>query len=202
MKRSIAAFLALALALALPALAAGEAPYDDVGEDAPCYEAVQELYSAEIMQGSGGKFNPDKTITRQEFAAVVCRLLGEEESAKAITTCTFDDVADGHWAAGYITKAVELGIVSGYGGNRFGPTDPVTIQQAAKMLVCAWGYEEEAQAAGGWPDGYMSVAREHLYLLDGIDTGDTAPAKRSDVAMMAYQTLMSPSADEQGGYEE
>ena len=52
MKRSIAAFLALALALALPALAAGEAPYDDVGEDAPCYEAVQELYSAEIMQGS------------------------------------------------------------------------------------------------------------------------------------------------------
>ena len=117
MKRSIAAFLALALALALPALAAGEAPYDDVGEDAPCYEAVQELYSAEIMQGSGGKFNPDKTITRQEFAAVVCRLLGEEESAKAITTCTFDDVADGHWAAGYITKAVELGIVSGYGGN-------------------------------------------------------------------------------------
>lgn len=65
------------------------------------------------------------------------------------------------------------------------------------MLVCAWGYEEQAQADGGWPAGYMSVARE-FYLLDSIDTGETAPAKRNDV----YQTLMSPSADEQGGYAE
>ena len=203
MKRLSTAILALILALsaASTAFALGELPYADVSKSDPCAEAVLELYDAGIMEGSGGMFRPDSTITRQEFAAVICRLLDEEENAQAITASVFTDVPDTEWSVGYIARAAELKIVNGYGGGRFGPKDPVTVEQAAKMLVCAWGYEDAAIAAGGWPSGYMSVARD-IGILTGVTEAGAAPAKRSVVAMMAYQTLMNPTAYEEGGCTE
>ena len=204
MKRMIPLFLALLMSLLLvtPALATLDNPYPDVKDSAPYLDAVIKLYDYGIMKGdTSGNFNPDKTITREEFAAIVCRLLQEEEAALAIKTSTFSDVASGRWSAGYIARAAQLGIVSGYGGTRFGPTDPVTVEQAAKMLVCAWGYEDSALEAGGWPDGYLAEAEYHG-ILNGVKSASSAPAKRWEVALMAYQMRMNPTADEQGGFSE
>ncbi len=191
--------MALIAMLVVPTFAASDLPYADVSANATYAEAVLKLYDYGIMQGDeNGNFNPNQSVTREEFATIICRLLDEEENAITIKKSSFNDVATNRWSVGYIARAAELGIINGYGNGKFGPEDPVTVEQAAKMLICAWGYGDDAIAAGGWPDGYISVAEE-LEILDDVKSKTTESAKRWEVATMAYKMRMNPTAEEQGG---
>ena len=50
--------------------------FSDVAEDADYAAAVDYISDLGIMVGDGtGRFNPDKTVTRAEMAATVCRML-------------------------------------------------------------------------------------------------------------------------------
>lgn len=197
--------VSLVLALCLSMLCAtakadtvGDFP--DVPEDAPYAEALEFLAELGIFQGDEqGNFNPDKSITRAEVTAVICRLVYVEEDAKSMIQQIFSDVPSSHWAVGYIAKAAELDIVGGYGNGNFGPSDPVTQEQIIKMLVCARGYGPDAEQAGGWPAGYVSVAKDLQIIGDGQNITNIA-ATRSEVATFSYNILRMPTAYENGGY--
>lgn len=168
-----------------------DTPFPDVPADADYAEAVATLAELGIFKGdNAGNFNPDESISRAEAAAVICRMLGVAEEAKQLTNVVFTDVPATHWAVGYVSKAAELGIIGGYGNGKFGPGDPVTYEQMVKMLVCAWGYEYEAAASGGYPDGYINAAND-LGILFGIQVSNKSPAPRSAVASLVYNTLMT-----------
>ena len=163
--------------------------FPDVSSNATYAEAVNTLAEMGIFTGDeSGNFNPNSTITRAEFAAIMCRLLGEEQDAQAITAGSFADVPSSHWACGYVAKAVELGLVSGYGDGRFGPSDTLTYEQAVKVLVCAIGYEEEVNAAGGYPNGYISVADE-LGITNKVDFEIGISATRGATAQLTWNTI-------------
>ncbi len=53
---------------------------------------------------------------------------------------TFPDVPAGSEFYDAITYLADEGVVSGYADGRFGPSDMVTRQQFAKMIVRAVGY--------------------------------------------------------------
>ena len=166
--------------------------FPDVSATASYAEAVNTLHEYGIINGdNNGNFNPNSSVTRAEAAAIICRLLGMEDEAKQASTTAFSDVPANHWANGYVAKAAEQGIINGYGNGKFGPSDSVTYAQMIKMLVCAWGYEDEAKSAGGWPDGYIEIAKNNNFL-DGlaIEDGKNA-ASRSDVAMLVYNSFCS-----------
>lgn len=61
----------------------------------------------------------------------------------------YSDVPAGDWSETYIEKATELGIINGYGDNRFGYGDSVTRAQFAAMLVrlFAWELSEPEKAS-------------------------------------------------------
>ena len=97
---------------------------------------------------------------------------------------TFSDTPPHHPYYSQITALVTRGVVSGYGGNRFGPDDPLTRQQFAKMIVLALGlpvtvddvcpFGDVAQGTPGsvdplYPANYVAVAAAH-----GITVGKTA----------------------------
>ena len=170
--------------------------FPDVPAEANYAEAVDYLAELEIFKGDeNGNFNPNSTITRAEFATIAVRMMGEEDRAKTITKSSFTDVPSTHWACGYVTVAVELGLVGGYGDGRYGPSDTLTYEQAVKILVCTMGYEDVAQQLGGWPRGYMTIADE-LEILQGTVRGSTAT--RAVVAMLTYNTI-TLSTGESGG---
>lgn len=200
MKHSIRCTLAglvMAMILISPAYADIVGGFPDVPENADYAEAVGTLCDLGIITGDEkGNFNPDNTITRAETAAIICRLMGVEEDAKAMTGSAFSDVPASHWAVGYVAKTAELGIINGYGNGKFGPSDPVTYEQVVKMLVCASECGDWAEAEGGYPDGYLSVAAE-IGITDGMSFTSTSHAPRSDVAILCYQSLnaMSNSQD-------
>lgn len=190
--RFTALLLTMSLLLVLPVSAETGTPFPDVSAEDSCATAVTTLYRYDIIRGDDkGNFNPNATISRAEYAAILCRLMGEEDTGSRQQPTVFSDILSNHWASGYVTWATREGILSGYGNGSFGPADPVTVEQVAKTLVCAWGYESAAQAAGGWPAGYVSVARE-LGMLEGISGSSSAAASRSTVSIIIYQAMSAP----------
>lgn len=166
-----------------------ELPFPDVPEDANYAQAVLSLTQMGIITGDEkGNFNPNSTINRAETAAIICRVMGVEEEAKAMKDAVFDDVPASHWAVGYVAKAAELGIINGYGNGNFGPGNPVTYAQMVKMLVCVWGWETEAKQAGGWPNGYLQVADQNGYT-QGIEQNPHDEIARSTVMTLIYNSL-------------
>jgi len=195
--------LAIAFCMLIPT--AGFADYKDVDYDEYYAEALELLTTLEIFEGDEkGNFNPNKTITRAEMAAIVCRAKGLDDAARASKGVTvFNDVSANHWASGYINLASQSGIINGYGNGQFGPDDELTYEQAVKMLVCALGFEPMAQARGGWPTGYLIVANTYK-ITEGVSSRDGAI--RSSLAVLTYNALSAPMMDQtswgsDAGYE-
>lgn len=168
--------------LICPTLAA---TFPDVDEDAEYAGAVEYISNVGIMIGDDqGNFNPNKYVSRAEMATIICNLLDEKEDLSTDGSI-FSDVPDSHWANKYITKAVSIGAVSGYGNGNFGPSDTVTYEQALTMIVRAMGLEEEAVVAGGFPDGYIKIACDFGYT-DWITAEKGDLLTRGQVVMILY----------------
>lgn len=165
-----------------PALAVSLFP--DVDEYSEYAEAVAYVGEATVMVGDDhGNFNPNKTVTRAEMATIICRMLGETDNLEK--SSDFSDVPTNHWANSYISKAVALGIVKGYGGRKFGPSDNVTYEQGVTMIIRAIGAAEAAAERGGYPDGFLAVAEE-AELTANIQAKLGEPLSRADIAVLLY----------------
>lgn len=190
--RNLKKVLALVIAFSMMLSVVAFASFNDVAEDADYAGAVELLSALDIIVGDDlGNFNPDKTISRAEMAAIICRIKGLEASANAAKGATkFDDVAADHWASGYVNVANQNGVIAGYGDGKFGPEDEVTYEAAVKMVVCALGFEPMAAQKGGWPTGYLVVANTYK-ISEGV-SGST----RADVATLVYNALSTPMMDQ------
>lgn len=179
-QRILASLLAFTL-LTCPALAMS---FPDVDENAAYAEAVDYLGDNGIFSGDDkGNFNPNKPVTRAEMATIICRMLGETENLPGSTA--FIDVPVEHWANSYVGKATELGIVSGYGNGKFGPSDTVTYEQAVTMMFRALDLCAEAELAGGYPSGYIKLAEKYGYTVGLFaNTGDLL--NRWQIAQLVY----------------
>ena len=175
--------------LSLPAQAIIYEYFPDVPDDSPYAEAVNTLARMGVVKGNeNGNYNPDSTITRAEFATILCRLSGVEDEALAIKTSGFRDVSSSHWACGYIAKAAELGLVNGYGNGNFGPSDTLTYEQGLAVMVRYTGLDDAAIASGGWPLGYLTTAEEYgLSKNLSVKAGDIL--LRKEMAMIIYNTI-------------
>ena len=93
---------------------------------------IVEAAEAGRMAGlSATSFGPDRTLTRGEAAAVVCRLAGLEPVWSE--TPAFSDLG-GHWSAGYVQAAFRAGLAAGVGQGRYAPDAPVSRQEMAVLL--------------------------------------------------------------------
>lgn len=168
--------------LICPVFAASSFPDVDGYEEFA--EAVAYVNEAGIMVGDDhGNFNPYKTVTRAEMATIICRMLGQTDGLKPSND--FSDVPTSHWANAYVGKAAELGIVNGYGGGKFGPSDSVTYEQAVTMVIRAIGGTELATKAGGYPDGFMSLAEQHGFL-ESVHAEKGEALARGDIAVIIF----------------
>lgn len=192
--------LALVIALTMVLTTVAFASYPDVDANANYASAVELLSALKILQGDeNGNFNPDNTITRAEYAAVVCRALGMENAANSAKGATiFTDVAADHWATGYINLATQQGIVNGKGNGIFDPEGNVTYAEAVKMLVVALGYEPMASQRGGYPTGYLTVANSTKMTAGVSASGTDTAALRSTVAQLTANALEVPNMEQTG----
>lgn len=152
--------------------------------DAYSYEAESSafdfLLGLDIVQPG----NPDSAVSRAQFVSWVVACLKYQPQTDV--SKLFVDVDSSHKYAASIAAASELGIIAGSGTGFFYPDDTITLQAALKMTVIALGYEDIASAYGGYPTGYMRVAKE-LDLNDGVASADALTL--FDAAILLYNCL-------------
>ena len=184
--------LVCVLALTLTTVAFG-ATYTDVTEDSAYYEAVETLNKLGIVTGyEDGTFKPEDGVTRAEMAALIARIQGYGETAKASANTDFADVPASHWASGYIANAAGMGIINGYGDGNFGPEDPVLYEQAVKMVMATLGYTPFAEKNGGYPTGYLAAAQRYNVSLAVANAAVGQEANRGTVAQLLENALDTP----------
>ena len=104
--------------------------YADVDRGAWYNHAVSTLSAMGIVKGdTKGKFNPNASITRAEFAAIAARF-----DDKANTTAAdFSDIAS-HWAKNEISAASNNGWINGYPDGTFKPDNHITRAEAMTLV--------------------------------------------------------------------
>ena len=167
--------------------------------------AIEALAAREIINGvGGGKFSPDDTMTRAQFATIAVKALGlTPEYVDA-----FSDVASSEWYAAYIGTAYSYGLINGKGDRIFDPEGTITKQEAATLVMrvaALCGMDAELEAAeirdvlAQFGD-YMTVddwARVGLAFCYGenildqsdMDINAKTPILRCEIAQMIFNTL-------------
>lgn len=126
--------------------------------------------AAEVLElVNGGPVLAGETASRIDFVTAVTQLLQLPEATQ-VTDYFFEDVMSFTEHAGNVYAAYQAGWISK--AAQFEPGREITGYEAVKLLVNAMGYGIIAENRGGFPTGYMSVART-LNLNDGVDVGDT-----------------------------
>ncbi|MBR5614718.1 MAG: S-layer homology domain-containing protein [Clostridia bacterium] len=184
--------LVCVFAMVLTTVAFG-ATYTDVTEDSAYYEAVETLNKLGIVTGyEDGTYKPEDGVTRAEMAALIARIQGYGETAKAPANTAFTDVPSSHWASGYIANAAGMGIINGYGDGTFGPEDPVLYEQAVKMIMATLGYTPYAEHNGGYPTGYLAAAQRYDVSLNVANAAVGSEANRGTVAQLLAMAIDTP----------
>jgi hypothetical protein len=139
-----AEFAALLLrALGLEEHRPGQATFEDVDPGAWYYGAVEAVYQEGLVSGAGsGRFEPGRTITRQEMAAIMSRVLTKTgaditmaEEEKGVLLSRLNDAPSiSPWALEAVAVAVKSGLMQGNPDGAFVPASRVTRAQAAAII--------------------------------------------------------------------
>lgn len=155
-------------------------------------EAIQVAYDLGIVTGNpNGTFEPEKAVTRAEFAAMIVRALAIPDSALAgYTTTRFNDTSGYGWAVPYLAFCQEKGIMLGDGYGNAMPGRTITANEAVTMTLRAIGYTNNAATlVGTWPANYVSLGQS-LGLYKDVATD--AQINKSNAAQMIYNGLTVP----------
>jgi fibronectin type 3 domain-containing protein len=94
-------------------------------------KSVNNMGARMIINGEGSsRYNPNHTITRAEFVALMVRALGMKQSSKETT---FTDVGVSDWFSSAVQTAYEYNLINGFTDGSFRPDDQMTREQA--MLI-------------------------------------------------------------------
>lgn len=110
-------------------------PYSDISKSAWYYGSVAAMTNLSILEGKGqGTFQPGASITREEAAALLSRMLKRQSTSSASLNALYKDAASiSDWARPYVQNVYVLGLMRGSDGL-FRPKDKVTREEAAMML--------------------------------------------------------------------
>lgn len=204
MKRKLTSLLlclALTAALVPSALAAD---FTDVPADAWYAEAVEEVSTGGLMNGTTPTtFSPGQSVTRGMVVAVLWRLAGSPQPA---APTGFTDVEDWYYYAGAAAWAEETGVANGLGDGSFGGGNVVTREQLAVFLY-RYAQQHDLEIANGVLDIYpdqdqiSAWAQEGMAhavgagLITGVADGTLVPRGAATRAQLAVilQRLMTPA---------
>ena len=131
-------------------------------------------------------FAPEGTLTRAEFATMICRILGLSYSQ---TGEYYLDISH-HWAKDSINAMSQAGLINGYGNGLFLPDNPITREEVAKVLYFLTNGECSNQAisftdvgVNRWSYAYIRKLSA-LGIVNGYGNGEFRPQnpiKRAEI---------------------
>lgn len=153
------------------AAAYAEVSFSDMPQAAWASEAIRALAARGAVSGvGGGAFDPNGSVTRAEFVAMLVNLFGLADEG---ATTTLSDAKAGAWYYEAVASAQKLGIVRGKPDGTFGVADPITRQDMAvlihKAAVLLQARLEAGEGAGaGAGGGFADQASISAYALEAV----------------------------------
>lgn len=155
-------------------------------------DKIDYLVEKGYVLGDAKGLRLNDSITREEFAVMLTKVLNQENAAKAAMSVpsAFKDMAADRWSNGYVNIASELKIIAGYSDGTFRPRKNVSYQEAIKMLaVAAGGTDIKPATEGEWAAPFISYAASKG-LLNGLgELKYKNQATRENVFVMIYNYL-------------
>ncbi len=146
LKRTLSLLLAVVMVIGMMVVGASAASSDFTDSDEITNtEAVGVMTALGVFEGTdSGAFDPSGTLTREQAAAIICRmLLGDDAESLTTNSVVFSYVATDRWSAGYIGYCAQQGILAGTGNGTFDPEGELT----GLVLANTISREDAAQMA-------------------------------------------------------
>lgn len=153
------------------------------------YESIERAAQLGYVNGvGGGKFEPNRQLTRAEFVTMLHRMAGKPTAS---TAAAFTDVSQNAWYRDAVNWAAEKGYVNGTGANTFSPDGKITRQEVVTILFRYSGSQSGAET--------MFTA---AYDSQFTDSGAIAPWAKTAMYWAIYNgvvngtspTTVSPTA--------
>ena len=168
--------------------------FSDIAEVEWAINAIEDLSNKGIINGTGDrKFDPQGTVTREQFVKMLCVALGLTEEAEI----SFKDIASDDWSLPYIKKAVKAGLISGVDENTFGYGVGISRQDIAVILHRTLKdtkgdaqFADNAEIADYAKEAVGALSG--LKILNGFEDGSFKPnasCTRAQAAVIIYNYL-------------
>ncbi len=161
-------------------------------------EDLSELAYMGILKGDNNQnFNPEKSISRAEFIALLVRAL-DYNKEKVDTNPYFKDVNEEDWYYQEVTIAKEQGITQGNGNGLFLPENNITREEIVLMLVRAIGLNSSGpiKAFNDISNSYQHKAELNAAIqskiINGYEDNTFRPyqkASRAEAAVMMKRII-------------
>jgi spore germination protein YaaH len=195
-RKVICALLCVALIFKFPALPRADYKDNYSLADIDSHWAENEittLTNAGIMRPSEYKSNPNASITRGEFTALIIRTLNLTTNISGV----FKDIPKGHMFEKEINAAYEHGIILGVGENLFAPGRTITREEI--MIIISRCTNEKGNSSITFSDisnNYKYKNELKTAIASGIITGFSdntfrprQNASRAEAAVMLKRLL-------------
>ncbi|MHB8986999.1 MAG: S-layer homology domain-containing protein [Eubacteriales bacterium] len=104
------------------------------------WQAIGELSAGDVVKGyQDGYFKPDSEVTKLETVALLIRIIGKEDQAKAMekATVSYKVPANLFWGRGYLIAAAEQGMLVKEHLYQLAPSEPATRAEVAVLVYHA-----------------------------------------------------------------
>jgi len=149
-------------------------PFKDVDPARWSFGDIEALYNAKIIRGyDDGSFQPEKPITRAEFAAMAARF----DSLDDAPGTSYTDI-DGHWAEKDIYAAAEKGWVRAYGDLMYRPENTILRCEAMMWINDAQNRIVNAAGLHGHSKQWSDITEDEWYYEIVMEAGNTHSFER------------------------
>lgn len=153
-------------------------------------------------------FKPDRKISRAEFIALVNRVFQYRSKA----SIKFSDISMADWCYEDIGKAIKAGYINGYNNGTIRPDQPITREEAAKVLSVAFGFNgdssksnlkfRDVSSISSWAFSYVAKMAD-MGVIKGYESDVFAPKSyltRAEAVSM-LDRISGEIYNAQSGYE-
>jgi hypothetical protein len=137
-------------------------------------DAANDMGSRLVVNGVGnGNFDPDRAITRGEFAAIITKALGIYRTG--VGTDQFTDVKKENIFYDAISIADDYGLITGYTNGLYEPNKSISREEAMAILTRAAGIVKLETTSGKTTDNFTDADQvsewAKNYVEANIDKG-------------------------------
>ncbi|MBR3933341.1 MAG: S-layer homology domain-containing protein [Clostridia bacterium] len=156
-------------------------------------ECADILHGVGLFKGTNNGYELEKSLTREESATILVRLLGEEDKINADDfTEVFTDVDKDRWSYANVMYCYANNITKGTGDNKFSPDEQIDAKQFVTLMLRLLGYTDVTPENALW--------KAAAYDLIDVDTAARLESSecftRSEMVIVVYSSLSTQMSDE------